>query len=113
MMTHKFMTEKKGKAIAWLVGIRGDGAWVAPGNGKKFSLKELQGFVGGNIEIVRAKEEGMILVINEEGKINNLPVNPSATKLYVYGSLEPLAWERGVGDTIHGDVVLVNERFLN
>lgn len=52
---------------------------VTPKNGTDFSLDELRGFVGGFIEIVPLTTS-KIMVINEEGKLNDLPVNILATK---------------------------------
>lgn len=50
------------------------GRGVKPANGKTFTLRELQGFVGGYIEIV-SLESGGCLVINELGKINSMQPN--------------------------------------
>ena len=58
---------------------------VEPKNGKNFGLAELQGFVGGYIEILvpRGGRRGMVLVINEEGKLEAEPtVNAKASGLY-------------------------------
>ena len=62
--------------------IKPDGATeeVFPKNGKNYSLRELQGHVEGYIEILQVGE-GMIMVINEEGKLKSLPMNRDATKL--------------------------------
>lgn len=54
---------------------------VRPKNGTDYTLDELQEFVGGYIEVVRCKEEGMILVINEEGKFLDLEWNTQASKI--------------------------------
>lgn len=51
---------------------------VTPSNGTDFSLEELQGFVGGYIEIIRLGAN-KVMVINEEGKMRNLPLNIKAT----------------------------------
>ena len=50
---------------------------VFPENGTHFSLKELQSFVEGYIEIVFLGDD--IMVVNEEGKLNGLPYNVAAT----------------------------------
>jgi hypothetical protein len=56
---------------------------VSPRDGKKFSLPELQGYVHGYIEIVRLPSKtGVVLVINEEGKLEWLPKNMLATKMW-------------------------------
>lgn len=54
---------------------------VEPTNGRDFSLEELQGYVDGLIEIVPLTD-GEIMVVNEEGYINNLPLNPLATAIF-------------------------------
>ena len=53
---------------------------MLPTNGKYWSLKELQIAVGGCIQILPLKY-GQALVIDEEGKIKNRPLNITATKL--------------------------------
>ena len=53
---------------------------VAP-DAKTYSLEELQRIVGGYIEIKRITDE-CLMVVNEEGKLNGLPINDRATKLY-------------------------------
>ncbi|MDT3388898.1 MAG: DUF3846 domain-containing protein [Bacteroidota bacterium] len=50
--------------------------------GETFSLEELQKFVGGYIEIVYLADGKLCMVVNEEGKINHLPMNPIATRLF-------------------------------
>lgn len=61
--------------------IKADGTQtlVKPKNGEHFSYEELRGFVGGNIEIVTFPS-GLLLVVNEEGKLDGLPKNEEATK---------------------------------
>ena len=54
---------------------------VSPKEGKYFSLKELQGYVGGYIQIVPLPN-GEELVINEEGKLDGLPTNQLATSIW-------------------------------
>ena len=51
-----------------------------PNNGHTFRLEELQAIVGGNIEIIPTKD-GRIMVLNEEGKLLDLPRNEQATIL--------------------------------
>lgn len=51
-------------------------------NARKFSLQELQGFVGGFIEVITLPD-GRELVINEEGRNKNLPVNIAATTVWL------------------------------
>lgn len=69
---------------------------VEPKNGKDFSLEELQEYVGGYIEVAYPpSKHGAIMVLNEEGKLNNLPINHLASKAYFPGQ-----------DVIVGDVLL-------
>ena len=63
---------------------------VEPKNGTDFSLEELQGYVGGYIEIV-VLPSGQFLVVNEEGIIHGLPLN-------VYASA--IAYQPIVGDVL-------------
>lgn len=75
---------------------------VRPHDGKKFSLQELQGFVGGLIQIVplRPGNGHATLYVNEEGKIHGLPSNLKATKL-----TDLWSW----GDYIVGDAIVVRK----
>lgn len=64
----------------------------------EFTLKELQDEVGGGIEIVRSQfGENLSMVVNDEGLLLGLPLNP-------YGSL---LYQGMLGDAcIYGDAVL-------
>ena len=68
---------------------------VRPANPKGFTLTELQTLVGGYIELAPANDADFLLVIDEEGKLKNKPVNEDATLLYKHG------WH----DSIVGDVL--------
>jgi len=63
------------------INANGTQSTVAPANGTRFSLAELQAIVGGYIEIVYALD-GQAIVLNEDGKLNDLPVNAGACALY-------------------------------
>ena len=45
------------------------------------TLKEAQDFVGGMVECITFPN-GDLLIVNEEGKLMNLPLNPEATLLW-------------------------------
>ena len=65
--------------------IKSDGTTteVKPENGSDFGLQELYRYTnGGPIEIVRAYDGQSIIVLNEEGKMKDLPINNIATMLY-------------------------------
>ncbi len=62
--------------------LKADGAEVEINPaGRFFTLKEMQGYVDGFIEMVSLGEE-LTLVINEDGKCKALPLNNNATKLF-------------------------------
>jgi hypothetical protein len=62
------------------------------------TLKKMQELVGGYIELVYLNN-GMCLVINEEGLLIDLPLNQQATELYGY----PI-----VGDVIYAKSSEIN-----
>ncbi len=66
--------------MATLIKPDGTSEEVKPENGTDFKLKELQGFVGGMIQIIRLRNR-KIMVVNDEGKLENLPPNSEATAL--------------------------------
>ena len=73
---------------------------VEPANGRDFSLEELQGYVDGLIEIV-SLYDGRLMVLNDEGLINGLPINPLATAIYQNAT--------GVNDYILGNVLICQD----
>jgi hypothetical protein len=68
----------------------------------QISVKELQESVNGYFEFIYLPNN-MILVVNEEGKLNNLAKNEIAT-LFV----SPI-----LNDIILGDVLLINNKYIN
>lgn len=62
------------------------------------SLRSYQDLVGGWIETVMAKKKGLLMLVDEEGKIKGLPINMMASHI-----MSPLY----VGDLICGTAVLV------
>lgn len=79
--------------------IRTDGTEISiePKNGKDFKLNELQPIVGGYIEIVHIEGDNL-MVVNEEGKLERLPLNVKATEL--------------ARQVIVGDVLVCNKRMI-
>ena len=92
----------KRKYDAFLEKADGTKRFIEPENGTDFSLKELQGYVGGYIEII-SLGRGERMVVNEEGKLLGLPYNDGAT-----------FWCRvaGLGHTIVGDAVICHHSQL-
>lgn len=64
--------------MAKLYKTSGEIVEIEPENGSDFSLEELQSFVDGHIELVYLNEDEM-MIVNEEGKLRNLPYNQNAT----------------------------------
>ena len=69
--------------------------------GPEFTLEELQGFVGGYIELLKIHGsvdtygEFDMMFCNEEGKLQGLPTNLIATAIYAHGWHDPV-----VGDVL-------------
>lgn len=95
-MTNKRLNE----AGAYLIKTTGEVTEVKPANGKEFTLEELQGYVEGYIEATQT-EDGRTLIVNEEGKLDGLPFNTTASELYN----RPF-------DVIVGNAVLINDDSL-
>ena len=73
-----------------------------PKNGTDFSLEELRAAIGGGyIEVIRTVDDGRIMVLDEEGKLKKLPVNPKATALYP-----------NLADFICGDVLVCKRQMV-
>jgi hypothetical protein len=88
--------------MAQLIKANGETSKVLPGNGKVFTLQELQSFVGGYIEFRHI--DGEIMVMNEEGKLMGLPNNNEATNVLM--ELKAIASD----DYVVGDVLICNLR---
>ncbi len=73
-----------------------------PRDGNAFQVDELQFLVGGEFEILRSRVKDWALVVNEDGKRRELPVNELATALYVHGHL-------GKDNQLRGTVLFVDE----
>jgi hypothetical protein len=83
---------------------QGYGYELSPKNGKSFSWDELVEKVGTPIEVV-PMPDGMVMVCNEEGKLNNLPLNMAAT--IFFNEKLPVFF-----DPIAGDVIFMHESLL-
>ena len=53
---------------------------ITPKRGKTYSLEELQSYVGGYIELLPL-EKSRYAVVNEEGMLHDLAINPGASLL--------------------------------
>ena len=66
--------------MAYVIRDSGEESELLPKNGTDFSLKELQGAVGGFIEIVHLGND-KLLVVDEEGLLKSLRINAKASIL--------------------------------
>ena len=92
---------KKIPSVPQAVVVKTDGtAQLVPCDASKtLSLDKLHELVGGNIEVVRASRIApLVMIINEEGRLLNLPLNKNAT-----------AWQSAIHgcQQIVGDVVVM------
>ena len=74
---------------------------IQPKSGTDFQLEELQAIVGGLIELIYLPDN-VVMVINEEGKLENLPFNEKATAIYQQSIF-------GVEDCIVGDALVCKD----
>lgn len=66
--------------MAMILTPAGDRDYTQPAADGVFTLAEMQAIVGGYIEIVPSRiEDGMVLVVNEDGKLLGLPANALAS----------------------------------
>ena len=75
------------------------------------TLKEAQDFVGGMVECVQFPN-GDLLLLNEEGKLMGLPLNPEATALWrAHFPKEkfPIGWD----DFVVGPAMVITKQALN
>lgn len=89
--------------MARIIKTNGEIIPVEPKNGTDFQLEEMQKIVGGYIQLFYLmNDEGEVIVMNEEGKFEGLPVNDKATEL-----AESLLYD---GDFIVGDVLVCTNK---
>ena len=60
--------------MATIFDVDGSRREVFPATPPTFTLRELQQYVGGSIELI-TMDDGTLMFINEEGKLLNLPYN--------------------------------------
>jgi len=94
--------------MATLIPVDGPPQFITPKNGRSFTSEELHTLVGGYIEIVRTRyaltgvpDDDLLMVINEDGKGLQLPVNRFASEMAMLGYLDVQQ-----GDVINGNAVV-------
>jgi hypothetical protein len=94
----------KGKAII----IHTDGRTTKEEFSSTIPLEKFQGWVGGSIELVpyftKFEGEACVAFCNEEGKLEGLPVNITATFAWARSLRRPV---NALGDVLNGPVVIV------
>ena len=74
-------------------------------------LKAAQAFVGGYVEGI-SFPNGDYLIINEEGKLTGLPLNPEATALWK-ATFDNDNYITGRDDFVVGPAILIKKQALN
>ena len=74
-------------------------------------LKSAQQFVGGYVEGIQFPN-GDYLIVNEEGKLKNLPLNEEATKLWK-ATFDNDNYITGRNDFVVGPAILIKKDALN
>lgn len=90
----------KPEGMAEIIKTDGTRQPVQPVNGSNFTLEEMQTIVGGYIELVEL-DGNTTMVVNEEGKLEDLPLNLKATG--VFRSHYPDSDDFIVGDVLVGN----------
>ena len=75
------------------------------------NYKEVSKFVGGMVECVQFPN-GDLLLLNEEGKIFNLPLNPEATALW-RATFTKDKYAYGYDDFVVGPAILIKKQALD
>jgi hypothetical protein len=68
--------------MATLIHTDGTEETIHPADGERFSLSELQRYVGGHIELVGIVPDPRMMFVNEDGWRLGLELNRAATALY-------------------------------
>lgn len=63
------------------IGVKGEVRIIRPDNKTDYSLAELHRWVGGNVETV-SLGDGWLMIVREDGKLRNMPMNVTATRLF-------------------------------
>ena len=74
-------------------------------------LKSAQDFVGGMVEVITFPN-GDVLIVNEEGKLMNLPLNPEGTALWRMTFTKD-KYAFGHDDFVVGPAMVIKKNALN
>lgn len=91
--------------IATYIKVDGTEEVVEPADDKEFTLRELQAFVGGYVQMVEFPD-GTEIWVHEEGKLLNFPINRKATALWAEAFK---GYEFGADDIIVGNVLTIKK----
>ena len=73
-------------------------------------LKSAQDFVGGMVEVITFPN-GDVLIVNEEGKLMGLPLNPEGTALW-RATFTKDKYAFGYDDWVSGPAILIKQKAL-
>lgn len=92
-------------ALLWKVGAKIPET-IEPKDGSKYTLEELQEYVGGYIECIPFFND-LLLIVNENGKLDNFEENVYATMVVqAFNAIQPT-------DYISGNAVIINNDELD
>ena len=74
------------------------------------NLKTAQDFVGGHVECITFPN-GDVLIVNEEGKLMGLPLNPEGTALW-RATFTKDKYAFGYDDWVSGPAILIKQKAL-
>ena len=104
---NKFRLTENQKFQAKWIKASGEIISVNPKDGKEFSLEEMKHYIGGGyIQMITPPgKTGAIMIIDEDGKMKNFPINIIATRMWQQyaqqGSMR-------MDDAVVGDVLLMH-----
>ena len=84
--------------MAELIKHTGETIKIEPENGLNFKLQELYKILDCKLIELASTKDGRLIVLDEEGKLEDKSINTEATKLYRYNE----------HDVIVGDVIICN-----
>ncbi len=67
--------------MAQYIKTNGSVIGIRPEQGKQFTLKELQGLVGGTVDLAYMPS-GNVMYLNDNGKLKGLPMNEKASEIW-------------------------------
>lgn len=67
---------------AYFIAVGAEPVQVQPANGNSFTYEEIKGYLNGGTIAIVPMPSGMVMVVDDEGKLKDLPLNDAATNLW-------------------------------